>query len=304
MSLTAALMQRYASCSESLRNSIIRTCREFVENGFGDNDAQQKLCSANDAYYWQQLSEVLLADQLSRNQIDLTHPRIGPDFLIEHEGQRIWIEVITPGPNGLPDEWLNYVEGTAISYPHEAMLLRWTSAIKQKAEVLLGNAERGVAGYIAKGIVSIEDVYVIAINGRLLRGYGSAFPQLLGISQFPFAVEATFCVGPRRILIDRQTLKTVGTDYQNRPVIPKPSGSAVPADTFMDPQYALISAIWAVDIDEGSLSKRVGPMAVVHNPQSINPLPSSFLPAQEEFKAIDRGDYYQLDRLAGSLSAN
>lgn len=97
---------------------------------------------------------------------------------------------------GLPDEWINHVSGNVVSLPHEEILLRWTSAIKEKAEKLLGRADRKtgerIPGYIEKGIVTPSDAYVIAINGRLLRGFGGAIPELHGISQLPYAVEATF----------------------------------------------------------------------------------------------------------------
>ncbi len=53
-------------------------------------------------------------------------------------------------------------------YAPEAMLLRWTAAIKEKAEKLLGNS--GAKGYIQKGIAGPNDIYVVAVNARLLRG--------------------------------------------------------------------------------------------------------------------------------------
>jgi hypothetical protein len=67
-------------------------------------------------------------------------------------------------------EWLQSKLDEVITLPHEAILLRWTAAIKEKAEKLLGNADKGIAGYIDKGVVGAEDSYVVAINGRLLRG--------------------------------------------------------------------------------------------------------------------------------------
>jgi type I restriction enzyme S subunit len=68
----------------------------------------------------------------------------------------------------------------AVSFPHEQMLLRWTSAIKEKWEKLIGSQDGTFKGWVEKGIVVPEDAYVIAVNGRQLRG---AFPALTGISQ-------------------------------------------------------------------------------------------------------------------------
>jgi len=67
----------------------------------------------------------------------------GPDLLIEHQSGKIWIEVICPMPTGLPSDWFEQTAGKAVNHPHEAILLRWTSAIKEKAEKLLGNANTG-----------------------------------------------------------------------------------------------------------------------------------------------------------------
>jgi hypothetical protein len=59
-------------------------------------------------------------------------------------------------------EWLQSKLDEVITLPHEAILLRWTAAIKEKAEKLLGNADKGIAGYIDKGVVGAEDSFYIA----------------------------------------------------------------------------------------------------------------------------------------------
>jgi hypothetical protein len=57
-----------------------------------------------------------------------------PDLLVHHGGRNIWIEVICPEPVGIPMEWLQSKLDEVITLPHEAILLRWTAAIKEKAE--------------------------------------------------------------------------------------------------------------------------------------------------------------------------
>lgn len=185
-------------------------------------------------------------------------------------------------------------------FPHEQILLRWTAAIKQKAEVLLGIPARQTNGYLANRIVSTNDCYIIAVNARLLRGFDGMFSELIGISQFPFAVEATLAVGPIQIRINRNTRESSEPEHQQRYVIHKPVGLPVPADTFLDARFAPISAIWATDIDEGSVIDRPASMLVVHNPRAANPLPPGLLPAQEEYSAsvIDE-EHYRLERLEG-----
>lgn len=281
-----------------VREFLERACGRHIELALGDADFAQKLCSRDESQFWQQLSEVLLAHELLEAGLKLVPSRDGPDFLLEHEGRRIWIEVICPRPEGISAEWLGPPTGRAVSMPHEAMLLRWTAAIKEKAEKLLGNDKLGTKGYLQKGIVHIDDVYVIAINARLLRG--RCFPTITGISQFPFAAEAVFAIGPYAVSINRETLKVEGGGHQHRPLVRKPNGAEVPAYTFLDPAYRPISAIWATDIDESWVFGNMKAMAIVHNPTAINPVQVGFLPSHDEYVAtLESNDQYRLDRLRG-----
>jgi hypothetical protein len=302
--LETAFAKRYPLETEghlTLRERGVALCRRHLEKGLGDGDAERRLCSPNDEIYWQQLSEVLFASQLEQVGLVPSHRGAGPDFLIEYRQSRIWIEVICPTPVGIPAAWFVHADFEVYSMPHEAMLLRWTSAIKEKSEKLIGTPENPGTGYLTKGLVAADDAYVIAINGRLLR---SRFPQLEGISQFPFAVEATFSVGPYAVTINRETLASTGGGHQHRPLIPKSNGAQIPADTFLDPRFAPISAVWAMDADENLLLGRQQPTVVVHNPAALNPLPVDLLPALSEYVATSNGDYYRLERLRGRLAEN
>lgn len=304
MPLIEAIERRYPHANQriaALRESLIAACQHYIDAGLGDRDAERRLCSTDDWTYWQQLAEVLVAHQLELARLHFFHPAEGPDFCVEHEGRRIWIEVITPTPANVPEAWLAPPGGGVRDFPHEAILLRWTAAIKEKAEKLLGN-DRGLRGYLATGVVAADDAYVIAINSRLLRGYDGALDCIDGISQFPFAVEATFAVGPLQVRFNRETLEAGGPEHQRRMLISKSKGEAVPADTFLDQRFAPVSAIWAIDADEGTLRGKIPRSAVVHNPIATNPVPTGLLPAQDEYVArtLD-DDHYQLERIAGRL---
>lgn len=284
----------------AVREFLERACQRHLDLNLGDADLAQKLCSGDESQYWQQLSEILLAHELLEAGITLTPSHDGPDFLIEQATRNVWIEVICPRPEGIPAEWLGPPTGKAIGMPHEAMLLRWTAAIKEKAEKLLGNPKLGTKGYIEKGAVGANDAYVIAINARLLRG--RYFASVTGISQFPFAAEAVFAIGPYAVRIDRETLEMVGGGHQHRPTIKKPNGAQVPAYTFLDPAFRPVSAVWATDVDETWVIGNAKATAVVHNPEAANPLPVGLLPAYDEYVAIPNGpDEYRLDRTAGLL---
>lgn len=201
--------------------------------------------------------------------------------------QKIWIEVICPEPRGVPETWLKFNEGVT-DFPHEQILLRWTAAIKEKAGKLIGSADGRTTGYLQEGIVAPEDAYVIAVNGCQLRKQPHS--ALIGISQFPFAAEAVFPIGPCELKIDRQTLEIVGRGYQHRPFVINQNGAKVPAYTFLDPRFNPISAIWAVDIDGGAAIGNSDPMVVVHNPNADNNVPVGFLPSDSEYVATPASD--------------
>ncbi len=296
------LLRRYPSTSEhrdSIRESVTSTCDRFVALGLADPDFATELSSGSEARFWQRYTEAALATQAVDAGLNVQSAREGPDLCIQTEHQRVWVEFICPEPNGIPLDWLGHgTSGGVVGFPYTEILLRWTAAIKEKAEKLLGNARR--PGYLAKGVVAPSDAYVIAVNGRQLRG---AFATLHGISQFPFAVEAVFGVGPYQLHIDRKTLDVVDRDYQRRLSVPKPSGAEVPAHTFLDERFDHVSAIWATDFDECAVVGNAKQLAVVHNPRAVNPLPLGLLPAQHEYVAkLVSQDEHLLERLPGSLT--
>jgi type I restriction enzyme S subunit len=302
--LREAILKRYPWDHEraaQVRDFLEATCVGHIDEDLGDADILHKLCSDDDARYWAQLSEVLLAHELMRIGLKPIPSHEGPDLLIEHAGRKIWIEVICPMPMGLSQEWLNPVPGRAGYVPHEALLLRWTAAIKEKAEKLLGNAKTGTPGYLAKKVVGENDAYVIAVNARMLRG--GAFPSIIGVSQFPYAAEAAFSIGPYAISINRDTLERTSEGYQHRPYIRKPNGADVPAQTFLDPAFARVSAIWGADVGESWVIGNAKPQAVIHNPSATNPVPVGLLPAFDEFMATEiKADGFELTRRAGILA--
>jgi hypothetical protein len=282
------------------RDFIERACRRHIKLGLADQGFEEGLCSGSEARYWQRLSEVLFGHELLEAGLDVKpFRRHGPDFLIEHQGGKTWIEVTCPEPEGIPADWLEHKPSQVSWLPHEKILLRWTSAIKEKAQQLLGSPDRGRTGYLGEGIVGPNDAYVIAINGRLLRG---SFASIDGITQFPFAVEAVFPIGPWAIQIDRTSGEAVESGHQYRPFILKPNGARVPADTFLDPAFKRVSAVIAADLDETSVHGRLNPIVLIHNPNAANPVPPKLLPARREYTLTKRGsDEYIVEVQGGCL---
>jgi hypothetical protein len=292
-------MSQVASClelrypgngrSSMIRGALYRICEDFLTSGLADPKFETELTSGSDAKFWSSLSEALIFQRL-RGKVFAPRPSVGrgPDFLLELGSKRVWIEVTCPEPTGISSDWLQIQPGVVTSVPHEAILLRWTSAIKSKADGLIGSLDGAKMGYLQTGLVSPNDIYVIAVNGCQMR-HGS-YPSLHGISQFPYAAEAVFPIGPYQLQIDRGTLSTVGRGHQHRLAIKKPNGSSVPTYTFLDPRNRMVSAVWAVDFNGGGVIGNPEPSAIIHNPCALNPLTRGFLEVDEEYEATPYGD--------------
>jgi type I restriction enzyme S subunit len=289
------------------REVIASVCIEFIESGLADKNFQSVLCSGSDKKFWSRVSEAWVASILRKKGLSIKPSNGGgPDFLVIDNGHKIWIEVTCPEAKGVPLKWTNLkLEEGKVSpgfdFPQKQILLRWTSAIKEKAEKLLGSLDGKEKGYIEKGIVSSEDSYVIAVNGCQLRN-GPA-PAFLGISGLPFAAEAVFQIGPYQVIFDSETLKQIGEEYKYQPQIFNQNHAPVPTDSFLHERFRLISAIWATDLDGASCIGNPEPIAVIHNHFAFNPIQVGLLPAHNEYKAtpIDT-DMFELNRIDGCFS--
>lgn len=287
----------------AVREHIRKAVVEFVDSGLADSKFVSELTSGSDQKFSACVSEALIAARLRDKQFGMRKTvGAGPDFLVMDGSRKVWIEVICPEPISVPPDWLDPKAGEAINFPHEAILLRWTSAIKAKAEMLVGSEDGTRMGYLNSGVVDREDAYVIAVNGCQLRS--GPFPALFGISQFPFAAEAVFPVGPYQLRIDRDTLKIVDRGHQHRPFVLNRNRAKVPALVFLDPRFNAVSAIWALDLNGGSAIGNSEPSAVVHNPNALNPVPMGFLPADHEYAAISKGTELVLSKISASVAGD
>ena len=279
----------------AVRRYLLEACTAFVSSGLADRKFMRELTSGSEAKFWASISEALVARRLTGKTFG---PRKavgeGPDFLVMDGTRRVWIEVVCPEPIDLPTDWRTAPTGAAVNFPHREILLRWTSAIKSKAERLIGTSDGRAKGYLETGVVSPCDAYVIAVNGCQLRS--GPYPALLGISQFPFAAEAVFPIGPYQLQIDRDTRKVIDSGHQHRPYVKNKNQSPVPAYTFLDPSFNSVSAIWALDLNGGSAIGNSEPMAVVHNPNANISVSLGFLPADSEYVARPHNGEYILER--------
>lgn len=286
---------RWAQAEPARRLNILKALSDlfdqFHQRGLADPHCAQRLAQGSDLEHLQRVAEMLLAKHLWDNGFSLTSGRAGPDFHASKDGYSVWVELVTPEPQGIDPSWLgtSHQEGVW-TYPHEAIALRYTSALKEKHEKLVGR-DGCKPGYLTQGIVRQEEPYVIAINQHLLHG---RCPSLGGISQVPVAAEVVYAIGPQQLHLNAATGKVVHADHSHRPLLQKvkPAGGCVgvPADSFLNPAYDPVSAVWALDLQEAALlapSKERLPhvhlAATIHNVRATNRVPSHLLPSQEDW---------------------
>lgn len=299
------LVNRFPN-NPKLNGCLIDLHRRYADWGLKDTKFDQDFTDGTDDHFFAYLWEMLLASHLKNIRLDISSADEGPDFRIHRADQMIWIEAICPSPSGLPDDWLRESRPGEVlvgSLPHEEMLLRWTGVLKAKKEKLTGKLERDritgeevwKPGYAAKGIVGQNDPYVIAVSScRLARLETYCH---VGISELPFAVEAVFPVGPFEVVINRETMETIDTRHGHRLFIRKPSGAEVRTDSFLNPDYAGVSAVLGSPAGLNAACGCNTPIVVVHNPLATNRLPVGILGADQEYVAEDKGDQYELRSL-------
>ncbi|WP_369928485.1 hypothetical protein [Xanthomonas sp. NCPPB 2632] len=265
-----------------VQESLAKAFDKFVAEQLADKHFIQELVNGTDASFAQRLGEIQLAMRMTQAGFSLSSGSKGPDLLATKDGQRIWLELITPEPKGIPAEWVNPKNGV-FSFPHEKILLRWTAAIREKAT----KGQR----YLEQGVIGAGEPYVIVVNDTLL----NARPGFLhGISQKPFAVEATLAVGPLQMHIDRTTLEAVSTDHQHRPHITNHNKAQVPADTFFDPAYKHVSAVMGVTFAISDICRDAWVNHLVHNPRAVVPLAHGCMPAEEEWACTESATQYSV----------
>lgn len=152
----------------------------------------------------------------------------GPDLHLLWNNRSIWIEATAPGSgtgdNKVPEYRFNEVS----DQPSDQIILRFTSAIKEKFEKY--------KSYRSNGIINEDDFYIIAINGGRVR-YSSGAPTR------PYIVSSVLPSGNPVFTFDEQSGKLVNSFHQYRDAVTTAKGSPVPTDIFMNKDYAGISAV-------------------------------------------------------------
>ena len=192
----------------------------------------------------------------------------GPDLGLIVGSRTIWIEAVVPSGTGLPDAWIAPSAGMRVREPpEEAMLLRWTSVLRDKKQQYKKRLEAGV--------VEPGDPYVVAVNSYMLSGHPV---QEAFISGPPSPVAAVYPVG-------KLSFTFAGKDGRSERLlrfsIKKPKGSDVPTTAFLEKEYEGISALIGCsrnDMLDGCLH-----LIAVHNLGAKNPVEAGRLGADREY---------------------
>jgi hypothetical protein len=275
------LLQSYNSsglAEEKLFSEILASCQ-----------------TGNEGKFWENVWEAMIYRHIFCLKYPFIKPcksgkdKLGPDFCFSHNQKKIWIEAtsLNPGQN-FPSGWLDAAEGQALSMPHEAMLLRWTNALKAKKEQL--------DEWIKNEIVANDDPCVIAINSSQLSRLPS---EDRGISQLPWVVEAVYPVGPLAI-------SNGSIQHSARLSVKKTPDVDVPTAIFLDPDYSRVSAVIGCarnhmlgnkqytedncSVDAQHYLKDEYFLAVVHNPLAQNPCPQKIFGNFVEYTMKEEND--------------
>ena len=169
----------------------------------------------------------------------------GPDILVEEEGERIWIEAVTPttGELGKPDTVPEFeADGEVHTVPDDSLLLRYLQGMDEKRKKL--------QSYLDNKIISPGDLYIVAINAGGQDGFG----VVSGVIE--------------RALYPNRT-KTLGDpNWMWGPPcqIVKSNGSYVPASVFVREDYQNIAGVIFSPSGIGNLASLTAEFHYLPNP--------------------------------------
>lgn len=192
----------------------------------------------------------------------------GPDFLVEIDGRRIWIEAICPtgGEPGMPD---TIVRGDGLT-PWNLIALRIRGAVEEK--------KRKYDRYLDQGIVRTKDDLLIAVNV-------SAIPYARDDAE-RYVFRGLYGLGELVITFDLKTMRPV--DHSNRQLatIEKlRSGAPIGVQPFIDGSMPTITAaIVSCDVSaSAALSQSAPALTVYPNLTAASPWRAGTLPIPYEW---------------------
>lgn len=251
-----------------LRKRTVELFQSF--DGLEDLNFEQQLDQDPHALLWEMMVATILKSEGYQPTRSING---GPDFVVERDGKRIFVEARCPGPGdeGKPDTVPPIVYGARIAQdiPEAQIVLRIRGALKDKKEQY--------DQYLRDGKISEGDICVIAICSSKIDRAAGLWP--------PTIMRATHGLGNPYVLFD-QGEGVVGEGIESRASILKANG---PVDTtfFLSRDNSLISAVLYSDCSFFSLEFDLfGASMLIHNPKAHVPLHPGFLERIPEILTI------------------
>jgi hypothetical protein len=255
------------------KESVLYRARHYCEylwiffQHHADRDFRTELRSEFDARYW----EMYLTTSLILAGFSVTCPKPGPDVGIIYNGRRIWFEAVspTPGDPTSPDYVPQPTTGEVSDTPNEKIVLRYLNSISDKYE-------RQYSNWLAKGIVSDKDAFVIAMNPRQIwhDHFDTTPPRIL---------QAGYTVGSPYMVIDKNTGNAVRSGHHFRGTIAKEKrdgqekATEIPTGVFQDKKHLALSALLCSRVDAANRPGEMGDdFQLAPNPHATVPLPEGF----------------------------
>lgn len=226
-------------------------------------------------HFLQRFWEMYVACSLIHHGFDLHRVGSeGPEFYFLHEGRQIWVEAIAPGPGNGPDRVPEIDYGEMHLVPTEKILLRFTSALREK--------NRQYHAAIKKGILQQGDSVLLAVNCR-------GIPYAPNGAEMPYIVKAFLPFGALAFTIGTQTDKVLESFNQFRPEVRKENSSPVATTSFLSPEFASFVAVLHSAVDCANYPDKLGgDFMVLHNPSSTHPLSTSVFSWCRQYQFSDQ----------------
>jgi hypothetical protein len=135
-----------------MQEEWIVAARAFVESlwdrfrGFADPHFRTEVRRDFHARFWEMYLTCALQERAAQRGAVLSYPKPGPDILVEHEGNRVWVEAVlaTNGTTGHPDTVVESNPDGSGKIPEEKLVLRYTNAIAEKYRKYCGDLRDGI----------------------------------------------------------------------------------------------------------------------------------------------------------------
>jgi len=266
----------------------LRAARQFCEDMWStySRDADQNFLADAPIWFQPRFWEMYLTcslRNLTRMEVAISCLKPGPDVLLEAYGRKIWIEAICATNGRARDSVPPPSHSKATPAPDDQLILRHTSAVREK--------HRKFVDY-RKTLVSSDDATVIAVNtGELHHRFATSYP--------PRMVRALFPIGEPFLNVARSSGKVIDSGYLYRPHVLKKNNTPVPTDGFLTEDWKDVSAVLCSNTIPFLAPGAYGAdFILVHNPRARIPIEPGVIPVRREF-ALD-GDSL-IDR-PGTLS--